>query len=116
MDLSPFQMIRDYKERDKQPLDYKFKSFEPDVNSQHFRIVNCGCLREKESSTRKEPNEYDLVILRGGDEYITEAFGVVEEVEKTSLRDDEGRVLLVYVSNLVTTLIAIVLQPSKDIS
>ncbi|XP_065069424.1 probable helicase senataxin isoform X2 [Rhopilema esculentum] len=83
------QMIRDYKERDKQPLDYKFKSFEPNVNSQNFRIVNCGCLREKDSSTRKEPNEYDLVILRGGDEYITETFGVVEEVEKTSLRDDE---------------------------
>lgn len=83
-------MSKDYKEKERHQLDYKFKSSDGVVESHEFRIVQCESLRDSDAVTERDPCENDLVILRCADEHITEVFGVVEEVERTFLSDEEG--------------------------
>ena len=90
-------MTREYRERDREQFDYKFKSFDPVIESPHFRIIHCQSVRELDGDrSTREPMENDLVIVRFVDEHIIEVFGVVEEIEKTYLKDKEGANLFSY--------------------
>ena len=85
------QMLRDKNESESPELHCKFKSFDEVIESQYFRIMHCVCLQEVDSRLGKDPAENDLVVLICPDEHTTEVFGVIEEVEKTPLRDDDGK-------------------------
>ena len=87
-------MIKDYKERDKEQLDYKFKAFDPVIELQQFRIIHCESVQEFGGNGSMDPCENDLVIFRCADEHIIEGFGVIEEVERTCLSDAEGDYIL----------------------
>ena len=90
-------MTREYKERGRKPFDYKFKSFDPVIESKNFRIIICESLQEKNTDgVTRDPAENDLVILRFADEHTYEIFGVVEETERTSLSDKEGFYIFLY--------------------
>ena len=84
-------MLRDKNESESPELHCKFKSFDEVIESQYFRIMHCVCLQEVDSRPGKDPAENDLVVLICPDEHTTEVFGVIEEVEKTPLRDDDGK-------------------------
>eukprot|EP00794_Sanderia_malayensis_P007696 gene7696-8533_t len=106
------QMIKDFKENENQILQCKLKSVEQDVDSQYFSIVNFACLQEYSTISRnfRHPREEDLVIVRCVDEYTTEIFGVITEVEKTEL-DTRGSYNLLELQIKVARL-----PPQLDIS
>lgn len=89
------QVLRDKNENESPELHCKFKSFDEVIESQYFRIMHCVCLQEVDSRAGKDPAENDLVVLICPDEHTTEVFGVIEEVEKTPLRDDDGKIIII---------------------
>ena len=88
-------MLRDKNENESPELHCKFKSFDQVIESQYFRIMHCVCLQEVDSRVGKDPAENDLVVLICPDEHTTEVFGVIEEIEKTPLREDDGKVMII---------------------
>ena len=84
-------MNRAYREKERTPFNYKFKSFDTVRESMNYQIIHCqDCQESNKSVNIKEPNKDDLVILKYGDGNMIEVFGVIEEIEKTPLSDEEG--------------------------
>ena len=84
-------MNRAYREKERTPFNYKFKSFDTVRESMNYQIIHCqDCQESNKSGSVKELNKDDLVILKYGDENMIAVFGVIEEIEKTPLSDEEG--------------------------